>query len=439
MDLILGGQTNDPDIVKENFEKIADALKTITPGGAVWGTITGYLPDQGDLTSYITGLGYITGITGGIVTTALGYTPYDAANPAGYITASSANTLTNKTWNGNVIAAIYGGTGWGSYTVGDMLYAYDASTLAKLPKGTNGEVLTMVSGVPGWAAAGGGAAAGSTGEIQFNNSGAFAASPLLTFNSNILKIGNPGHSSEAVTIRAGVPYGATGYIQFNHVGGASGQILSADPNGGFKSNGSLTAATALVGGTLLSGKGIVASSVTSITPVEGSLCLSPNTWAQVNPFINFSVSSYSNKACLGIAGSTNNDKTGNDLIYTVNPSSVTAFDGTERFRVKQNGNFLIGTSTDVASSLLTLASTIRGFLLPRMTTTNVNNISTPAEALQLYDTTIQGLKVRNASVWNNIVHSDVANTKVTAAAPYTNDGYIIVTIGGVNYKLMTTA
>lgn len=125
-------------------------------GAAVWGTITGTITDQADLTAYITGFGYITGINSGMVTTALGYTPYDAANPAGYITASSANTLTNKTWNGNVIAAIYGGTGWGSYTPGDMLYAYDASTLAKLPKGTNGEVLTMVSGVPGWAAAAGG-------------------------------------------------------------------------------------------------------------------------------------------------------------------------------------------------------------------------------------------------------------------------------------------
>jgi hypothetical protein len=31
------------------------------------------------------------------------------------------------------------------------------------------------------------------------------------------------------------------------------------------------------------------------------------------------------------------------------------------------------------------------------------------------------------------------NSKVTAAAPYTNDGYIIVTINGVSIKLMTTA
>jgi hypothetical protein len=43
--------------------------------------------------------GYITGITSGMVTTALGFTPYNSTNPSGYMTASSANTLTNKSGN----------------------------------------------------------------------------------------------------------------------------------------------------------------------------------------------------------------------------------------------------------------------------------------------------------------------------------------------------
>lgn len=42
--------------------------------------------------------GYITGITSGDVTTALGFTPYDAANPAGYITSSALSPyLTSAT------------------------------------------------------------------------------------------------------------------------------------------------------------------------------------------------------------------------------------------------------------------------------------------------------------------------------------------------------
>lgn len=43
-----------------------------------------------------------------------------------------------------------------SLVSGDILYATAADTLARLPKGTDGEVLTLASGVPDWATAGGG-------------------------------------------------------------------------------------------------------------------------------------------------------------------------------------------------------------------------------------------------------------------------------------------
>jgi hypothetical protein len=45
----------------------------------------------------------------------------------------------------------------------------------------------------------------------------------------------------------------------------------------------------------------------------------------------------------------------------------------------------------------------------------------------------------NASNWLALVGMVAGNTKVTAGAPYTNDGYIEVTIEGNTYKLMTTA
>jgi len=50
--------------------------------------------------------GYITGytVTSGDVTGALGYTPYNATNPNGYITASSTDTLTNKTLGATTVA-----------------------------------------------------------------------------------------------------------------------------------------------------------------------------------------------------------------------------------------------------------------------------------------------------------------------------------------------
>ena len=49
------------------------------------------------------------------------------------------------------LVAVNGGTGFASYAVGDLLYANTTTTLAKLPAGTTGQVLTIAAGVPSWA------------------------------------------------------------------------------------------------------------------------------------------------------------------------------------------------------------------------------------------------------------------------------------------------
>lgn len=48
------------------------------------------------------------------------------------------------------LAATKGGTGTGTYTTGDILYASATNTLSKLSATTNGYVLTLVGGVPAW-------------------------------------------------------------------------------------------------------------------------------------------------------------------------------------------------------------------------------------------------------------------------------------------------
>jgi len=73
-----------------------------------------------------------------------------------------------------------------------------------------------------------------------------------------------------------------------------------------------------------------------------------------------------------------------------------------RLIAKGNGNILIGTTTDVASSKLTVESTTQGFLPPRMTTTQKNAIATPAAGLVVYDTTLGKLCVRTAAAWETI-------------------------------------
>lgn len=77
--------------------------------------------------------------------------------------------------------------------------------------------------------------------------------------------------------------------------------------------------------------------------------------------------------------------------------------GAEVFRITlTSNNMLIGTTGDIASSILTVASTTKGFLPPRMTTTQKNAIASPAAGLVVYDSTLNKLCVRTASAWETI-------------------------------------
>jgi hypothetical protein len=62
----------------------------------------------------------------------------------------------------------------------------------------------------------------------------------------------------------------------------------------------------------------------------------------------------------------------------------------------------IGGTLAVASAQLQMDSTTRGFLPPRMTTTQKNAIASPAAGLVVYDTTLGKLCVRTASSWETI-------------------------------------
>lgn len=65
--------------------------------------------------------------------------------------------------------------------------------------------------------------------------------------------------------------------------------------------------------------------------------------------------------------------------------------------------FNIGTGLSVdASAVLNLNSTTRGFLPPRMTTTQKNAIATPAAGLVVYDSTTNKLCCYNGSTWNDL-------------------------------------
>ncbi len=59
-------------------------------------------------------------------------------------------------------------------------------------------------------------------------------------------------------------------------------------------------------------------------------------------------------------------------------------------------------ATPDASSILDLQSTVKGFLPPRMTTTERDAIATPAEGLVIYNSTTQVLNFFNGTVWGAV-------------------------------------
>ena len=75
---------------------------------------------------------------------------------------------------------------------------------------------------------------------------------------------------------------------------------------------------------------------------------------------------------------------------------------TTKLQIAYSGSVQIGSNTtEVSSSILTLESGIKGFLPPRMTTTQKNAIGTPAAGLQVYDTTLNQMSYYNGTTWVN--------------------------------------
>lgn len=116
---------------------------------------------------------------------------------------TSVGTIATGVWQGTTVDELYGGTGFSTYTTGDLLYSSATNVLSKLGVGTNGLFLTVTAGVPVWGTAPSATPGGSPTEIQFNTGGAFAADPGLTYvagASDTLSVGVAATSAGAVDL-----------------------------------------------------------------------------------------------------------------------------------------------------------------------------------------------------------------------------------------------
>lgn len=119
-------------------------LKGATDKTLTW-TSTGSNWQSSENINIVTGKTYKIGNTPVLSNSSLGSTVVNSS-------LTSVGTITTGTWQGSIIGISYGGTNISSYTSGDMLYASATNVLSKLAKGTDGQVLKLVSGLPTWAA-----------------------------------------------------------------------------------------------------------------------------------------------------------------------------------------------------------------------------------------------------------------------------------------------
>lgn len=115
---------------------------------------------------------------------------------------------------------------------GDLIYGSAADTVARLPKGTDGEVLTLASGLPSWAAAGGGGGGTthalarktvdepvvSSTTLQDDNELTFAIGANEEWVGEIFVI-YQAHQTPDIKVTVAAPAGATGRWGSHHKDG----------------------------------------------------------------------------------------------------------------------------------------------------------------------------------------------------------------------------
>ena len=76
--------------------------------------------------------------------------------------------------------------------------------------------------------------------------------------------------------------------------------------------------------------------------------------------------------------------------------------GNIKMVLASDGKLGLGTTSPNSSSLLDVSSTTKGFLPPRMSTTQINAISSPAEGLTVYNTVLSTLCFFNGVSWQKV-------------------------------------
>ena len=112
-----------------------------------------------------------------------------------------------------------------------------------------------------------------------------------------------------------------------------------------------------------------------------------------------------------------------EYLTSLTTTGYIAANASAYFASNGGSEVVIGTSGSVNSALLNVQSTTRGFLPPRMTTTQKNAIATPATGLEVFDSTTLTPSVFNGTNWQNLL------------VPNSNGNVLIGTTTDAGFKL----
>lgn len=343
----------------------------------------------------------------------------------GALAARSANTNINigQTEQATAIVDMNGTT--------DYVEAFINSASSVISGAT---VRTYFSGMQldGSGGGGGGTPAGSTGDIQFNTSGAFDADTGQLFwdaANNRLGVGTSSPDS-TLHINAGSAASLTpktGFFQIGddtsganvntafdwqtiqtRTGGGVAANLFINPYGGNVGIGTTGPGYSLdVTGTVRASGEIISTNVNQFRAIAGSY----GTFLR-----NDGTATY-----LLLTASGDQYGTWNALRpFHYNNASGNVVIGNNALFVQHGGNVGIGSVTPNASAQLDVDSTTKGFLPPRMTTAQVNAIASPADGLMAYDTDTDRIRLRANGVWLSISVGPIQDTAQTASGTAVN-------------------
>ena len=264
---------------------------------------------------------------------------------------------------------------------------------------------------------GGATAAGSTNEIQFNNAAAFAASANLRWiiSDNRLVLGTENTAdtnSRMVIIGKGISTNNT-FAVHNSTGTNNAFLVRDDgrimtgtstPNGSYGVTVEQNVSSSLVGISIrqLSATGNAGAAYNLISNNGNGRIIKAgggysSKFTKNNDLILLNDSNGGNLCLLADASSGTNQ---GEIQFGAGGSS------TAQMILRKNGTLDINT-TENASAILNVNSTTKGVLLPRLTTTEVNAIVSPATGLTVYNTTVNTLCFYNGSSWQKLSHSNL--------------------------------